>query len=229
MKSGWFRRYWYWLLIAVIILIVGIFISIFRTSCVSTLILNFFDDWSVALGAGAAVILAVTAFRTIKEANKREERRRQDELEREKRESIDRDLREIIDWAEAICEIVLNRQLKIEAPAKSEAEARLRFNSLVFKEMKELAGLFEAMIVKSKRISSRASMASKIDPMLGVKVHVLSRTLTKHIKSLSDLGDEAASLTDAEINQSTKDMTKEFDVIQTLATDTIEVACNIKI
>ena len=66
MKHNWFRRYWYWVTIAVILIIAGALISAFRSNPFCESIITFFDDWSVALSAGAAVILAVAAFRTIR-------------------------------------------------------------------------------------------------------------------------------------------------------------------
>lgn len=65
-KFNWLRRYWYWVAIAILIVIACALVSAFRSYEVCERIIMFFDDWSVALGAGAAVILAVAAFRAIK-------------------------------------------------------------------------------------------------------------------------------------------------------------------
>ncbi len=63
---NWLRRHWRWVVAAILIVIACALVSAFRSHEVGERILTFFDDWSVALGAGAAVILAVAAFKTIK-------------------------------------------------------------------------------------------------------------------------------------------------------------------
>lgn len=103
MKS-WLRRNWWWLtLIGVAVIAAGILISIFRSNPFCEFVVTFFDDWSVALSAGAAVILAFAAFLTIQEANAREKRRIEEER-RQKEKDIDRNFRSqsingIIEWA----------------------------------------------------------------------------------------------------------------------------------
>jgi hypothetical protein len=62
----WLRRHWRWVVAAVILTTAGALISTFKSNEVCGKILEFFNDWSVALSAGAAVTLAVVAFRTIK-------------------------------------------------------------------------------------------------------------------------------------------------------------------
>jgi len=83
-----FRKYWWAVVIAVIIVTAGALISVFSSYWLCRYILNFFDDWSIALSAGAAVILALAAFLTIRHSKKQENRRRKAEL-----------LNEIIEWA----------------------------------------------------------------------------------------------------------------------------------
>jgi hypothetical protein len=67
MKRRWFSRYWYWFVIAAVIIAAGALISVFRSNPFCESIITFFDDWSVALSAGAAVILALAAFWSIRE------------------------------------------------------------------------------------------------------------------------------------------------------------------
>ena len=67
MKRKWFRRHWYWAVIAVIIITAGILTSVFSSYWLCEYILKFFKDWSVALSAGAAIILALAAFWSIRE------------------------------------------------------------------------------------------------------------------------------------------------------------------
>ncbi len=73
-----------WIIVALIVLGIGIGISATRDNPLSKFILEFFNDWSIALGAGATVILALVAFRSLAE-NRRmvKEERQRDRLIRE--------------------------------------------------------------------------------------------------------------------------------------------------
>jgi hypothetical protein len=90
MKRKWLRQNWLWIIaiIAVIVVIFCACISAFRETGFAKSVLDFFKDWSVALSAAAAVILAFAAFLTIRHSNEREKRDRKERL-----------LNEIIEWA----------------------------------------------------------------------------------------------------------------------------------
>lgn len=111
-----FRKYWWAVVIAASIVAAGALISVFSSYWLCRYILNFFDDWSIALSAGAAVILALAAFLTIRNSNEREKRRREEDLLKEKRDRDAAWLNDIIDWAEevAVCAFSVPYSMMIE-------------------------------------------------------------------------------------------------------------------
>jgi len=97
----WLRRHWK-LNLGVVLIVICLTLWITATSdhCLSKFILKYFSSWSVALGAAAAIILALAAFESIME-NRRirtEDRKRESELRLfdENRHSLE----EICNWAE---------------------------------------------------------------------------------------------------------------------------------
>ena len=65
-KISWIIPNWVWVIISIVIVAIGWVISWYADFWLCEAILSFFNNWSVALSAGAAVILAIAAFRAIK-------------------------------------------------------------------------------------------------------------------------------------------------------------------
>ena len=119
MKYGWLSRYKYWVLAAVTIVTAGALISVFSSYWLCQHILKFFGDWSVALSAGATVILAVAAFKSIKET------RRIREEDRELNFKL-RLLDEVRDWAREAVKLGF-----LYERARNKAEVRQVFEDMI--------------------------------------------------------------------------------------------------
>jgi hypothetical protein len=133
MKGTWFRRYWYWIVTGILIVAAGMLISAFREGNFSVFILNFFDDWSIALSAAAALILAIAAFRSIKESRRTREQDRELDSWRRRLDEVQRWINEVVvvksecsrgtgsneEWRQrgvkARIVIAINEHIKIEA------------------------------------------------------------------------------------------------------------------
>lgn len=177
MEREWVCKYWYWALLAIIIVSCAALVSIFRSYEICYKIIEFFKDWSVALGAAAAVILATAAFMTIRHGNEQERTRRKDELSKERRDRDTSLLNEIIDWAVEI--------VKIGVPPiggeglvvlLDEAAARWRILDI----LGILRNNFRAMIAKSLYIS-------KIGLAFGEKLKSSIAKLDENLRKQDDI------------------------------------------
>lgn len=101
MIINWLRQHWK-LTLVVVFLITCLTLWITATSdhWLSKFILKYFDSWSVALGAAAAVILAVAAFESIMENRRIRAADRKRETELRLLDENRRSLEEICNWAE---------------------------------------------------------------------------------------------------------------------------------
>ena len=91
---SFFREYFKWLLIAI-----SLYFAILLLMALPDVTDKLWDNAAQALVAGATLALAFAAFRTIKNSNEQEKRRREEELARERRQREEYLLNEIRDWA----------------------------------------------------------------------------------------------------------------------------------
>ncbi len=95
------------ILICTFIFFLTVLVSVFRNQCVSKFILGYFGDWSIALSAGAAIVLLYVVYMsTLQTRIMREEDRELDS----KRHQLD----EILNWAQEIRrELLLPRNYEL--------------------------------------------------------------------------------------------------------------------
>lgn len=124
------KSHWPWVVAAVIIVIAGALISAFRSYWFCSSIIEFFDDWSVALSAGAAVILAIAAFRAIRISSE------QKQLLSNQTEFLDKQIRflrqerllKILDYVHVWANDMTNFRLEIQ---KGRTQEQIRVLSIV--------------------------------------------------------------------------------------------------
>jgi hypothetical protein len=112
---NWVRRYWGWVLGIAIVIAIGMLISTFRENHFCKFIIDFFDDWSVALSAGAAVTLAVVAFRTIKISSK-QTKFLSDQIRLLRQERLLKILEDVHAWANDMANLRLEIQREGRTP-----------------------------------------------------------------------------------------------------------------
>jgi len=152
MKKDWFHRYRYWIITGILLVAAGMLISGFRGSSFSRFILNFFNDWSIALSAGAAVILAIAAFRSIREG------RRIREVEKEL-DSKRRRLKEVQDWINDVITV------------KSECATRVMGDTLerarIGAEVRVILSKKEYIEMEAQRLDSESAEEIKLVNKIG--------------------------------------------------------------
>ncbi|MGD9116441.1 MAG: hypothetical protein PVJ61_04600, partial [Dehalococcoidia bacterium] len=68
MEFNWLRRHWRWIVvIAIAIITAAVLISIFRSNPFCEFVIYFFNDWSLALSAGATLLLVYITLMTVRE------------------------------------------------------------------------------------------------------------------------------------------------------------------
>lgn len=134
-------RYRRWIVIVIVAIIaVAILISATRSHPVPKFILDLFNDWSVALSAAAAIILAIIAFSAIME-NRRI--REEDRVLRHKLEALD----EISDWTYKTLALTFSIYIPNEQE-RQKVRALFPIQSLAGASILAAAGLFGEEMVK---------------------------------------------------------------------------------
>ena len=101
--KNWFRKYWWAVLLAAVVLCLVILVDIFNAEYwPAGWVFNFLDSWALVLSAAATVTLAAVAFWTVRknveQTRKVIEEGRHAQLEERHRQALER----IRDWAEEV-------------------------------------------------------------------------------------------------------------------------------
>jgi len=162
---------------------------------------SYFQKLPEALVTFGTLVLALAAFRSIKNSNDQEKRRRADELSEERRLRDKDELNEIIDWAVDVakCEIP-QEATAIAGITNKEADRRVALAHMIM-----LGNNFRVMIGKSL-------YTSKVACMYGSKFETATAKLTEDLQAHLEIINECR---DAIINN---DLSKLKDTISKLET-----------
>ncbi len=132
-------------------------------------------QYAIGFSVLATLALASAAFLTIKEANAREERHRQEELAKERRDKDERLLNEIIEWAEDVARLNFKIFNFIEAQISKE--------SWIESGIGEIVSQFQVVETKGVYMNSIAISSFKEDKKLSKAV----KAVNKEIRGLADV------------------------------------------
>jgi len=142
------------------------------------MLITSFPQYAIGFSVLATLALAFAAFLTIKEADAREQRHRNNELLKEKRDKDERLLHEIIEWATDVAKCSLEKGIFDESVPVSGLQAEQALPEL----LDSVIG-FRIARASSVYISS---IASKIDPELKKSLGNLIEEIKAQIKLIME-------------------------------------------